>query len=88
MNEDEEQMLTRRLQLALTTTTLLSDVGLLCPLCPVCGAAPGSVSALTWPGQAFCAADDCPALMWDPTASAKANLDASTGIDLDLGEGS
>jgi hypothetical protein len=58
---------------------------ILCPVCPWCGD-PGFPLAIgDWvinDVQRFCRNDDCRVLIWDPTQTARANLDDMTDVDV------
>jgi hypothetical protein len=52
----------------------------LCPKCPACGAAP--TFAMPSPTQRMCPNDDCDALMWNPTRSARDQLADAVDIEV------
>lgn len=49
-----------------------NDLGIRCPVCPMCGAFPtfAWVELVPW----FCPNDDCNVLAWDPYSTAQENL--------------
>ena len=62
---------------------LLPSQGVLCPVCPACGAAPeATFASVSWPAQALCAADGCPVFMWNPQHPAQWNLEGAREVDL------
>lgn len=54
---------------------------MMCPKCPDCGGEPTHI----FPYQALCTNEECHVWIWDPTQSARANLEDSGTIDVKHG---